>query len=150
LTDHRDRILRIERAFEAPIERVFDAWTNPDVLRRWLHCGPDWETPIAGVDLQVGGRIRILMRDPADGATYGATGEYRLIERPNRLVFTWTFDDHADNRQLIELQFSERDGVTTVVMINSGVATDTQEADQRSGWRLCFDNLEPALATSRS
>jgi len=149
LTEHRDRILRIERAFRAPIEQVFDAWTNADVLRRWLHCGPDWETPIAEVDLRVGGSIRIVMRDPADGAEHGATGEYRLIEPPNRLVFSWTFDAHPDNRQLIELQFSERDGITTVVMINSAIATDTQETDQRTGWQLCLDNLGPALATSR-
>ena len=150
MNEHHDRILRIERAFQAPIERVFDAWTNADVLRRWLHAGPNWETPIAEVDLRVGGSIRIVMRDPADGAEHGAIGEYRLIERPNRLVFSWTFDDQPDNRQLIELQLSERDGTTTVVMINSGVATDAQETNQRTGWQLCLDNLGPALASAQS
>jgi uncharacterized protein YndB with AHSA1/START domain len=144
LTEHRDRILRIERTFPAPVEKVFDAWTSEQVLRRWLHCGPDWETPTAEVDLRVGGRIRIVMRDPA-GVERGASGEYRLIERPHRLVFTWTFDEHSDNRQLIELEFSERDGMTTVVMINSGIATEGLEGAQRTGWHLCYDELERAL-----
>jgi uncharacterized protein YndB with AHSA1/START domain len=144
LTEHRDRILRIEREFDAPIEQVFDAWTSEEVMRRWLHCGPDWETPTAEVDLRVGGRIRIVMRDP-DGDLHGARGEYQLIERPHRLVFTWTFDDHPDNRQLIELDFSEHDGVTTVVMINSGIATEGLEESQRTGWYACYDNLVPAL-----
>jgi uncharacterized protein YndB with AHSA1/START domain len=148
LTEHRDRILRIERTFQAPIEKVFDAWSNEDVLRRWLHANPDWETPVAEVDLRVGGRIRIVMRDPAGGAEHGASGEYQLIERPRRLIFSWTFDDHPDNRQLIELEFSEREGMTSVVMINSGIATDGQRAGQQTGWEACYDNLERALTTS--
>jgi uncharacterized protein YndB with AHSA1/START domain len=145
LTEHRDRILRIERSFEAPLERVFDAWTSADVMRRWLHCGPDWETPIAEVELRVGGKIRILMRD-ADGDLHGAAGEYLAIERPQRLVFTWTFDRHPDNHQLIELEFSEHEGVTTVVMINSGIESEGLEDSQRTGWHLCYVELERALA----
>src|SRR5436190_23394964 len=112
--EHRERIVRIERTFQAPIENVFDAWTNEQVLRRWLHPGPDWATPIAEVDLRVGGTIRIVMRDPVGRANHGATGEYRLIERPHRLVFSWTFDDHPDDQQLIELELSEREGMTSV------------------------------------
>jgi uncharacterized protein YndB with AHSA1/START domain len=144
LTEHRDRILRLERTFRAPIEKVFDAWTSDEVMRRWLHCGPDWETPTAMVDLRVGGMVRIVMRDP-DGGTHGATGEYRLIDRPRRLVFTWTFDDQPESPQLIELELSERDGVTTVVMINSGIATEDLEGSQRTGWEACYDELRREL-----
>jgi uncharacterized protein YndB with AHSA1/START domain len=148
LTEHRERILHIERTFEAPIEKVFDAWTDADVLRRWLHVGSDWETPLAEVELLVGGRIRIVMRDPEDGAQYGARGEYLLIERPHRLVFTWTFDQHPDNPQLIELEFSEREGVTSVVMTNSGIGSDERWTSQQRGWQGCYDNLERALSAS--
>lgn len=149
MTEHRDRILRIERSFRAPIDRVFDAWTRPDVMRRWLHCAPDWETPTAEVDLRVGGRLRIVMREP-NGSEHGATGEYLVVERPHRLVFTWTFDSHPDNHQLIELRLAERDGLTTVVMINSAIGTEGQLADQRTGWHGCLDNLEPALGVAVS
>jgi uncharacterized protein YndB with AHSA1/START domain len=145
LSEHHERILRIERRFQAPIEKVFDAWASEEVMRRWLHCGPDWETPTAMVDLRVGGMLRIVMRDP-DGGSHGASGEYRLIDRPRRLVFTWTFDDHPENHQLIELEFAERDGITTVVMTNSGIATEGMEADQRTGWEACYDELESALS----
>src|SRR5262249_44727272 len=64
MTEHRERVLRIERSFDAPVEKVFEAWTSEEVLRRWLHGMPGWETPTADVDLRVGGRIRIVMRDP--------------------------------------------------------------------------------------
>ncbi len=146
MTEHRERVLRIERTFEAPVERVFEAWTSEEVLRRWLHGMPGWETPVAEVDLRVGGRIRIVMRDPSDGAENGATGEYTIVEPPRRLVFHWVFDDDPGNPQLIELEFSEREGETTVVMTNSAIPTDGRLKDQESGWHTCYDNLDRVLA----
>lgn len=146
MTEHHARVLRIERTFDAPVERVFDAWTSEEVLRRWLHGMPGWETPTAEVDLRVGGKIRIVMRDPSDGTEAGATGEYRVVEPPRKLVFTWIWDHHPDEPQLIELEFSERDGTTTVVMTNSSIPTEAQWESQERGWNVCYDNLERMLA----
>ncbi len=140
------REVRIERSFDAPAEDVFDAWTSEEVLRRWFHAGPDWETPSAGVDLRVGGTVRVVMRRP-DGSEVGGSGEYTVIERPHRLAFTWTFDDDPSNQQqLIELELTERDGVTTVLFVNSDISTDERRDAQEYGWQLCFDNLDRALA----
>lgn len=146
MTDHRERVLRIERTFDAPAQRVFEAWTSEEVLRAWLHGTPDWETPIAEVDLRVGGRIRIVMRNPSDGAEYGATGEYTVVEPPHRLVFSWVWDEDPDTPQLIELEFSERAGRTAVVMTNSAIPTDGRLKDQQRGWHQCYDNLDRVLA----
>ena len=145
MTEHSGRVVRIERSFAAPAEAVFDAWTSPEVMRRWFHCAPDWGTPVAEVDLRVGGRVRVVMRQP-DGTEAGAQGEYTLIDRPNRLVMNWTFDDDPANEQLIELSFSESGGKTVVLMINSGVSTDARRDAQDWGWRGCLDELERALA----
>jgi len=138
-------VVRIERTFAAPAEDVFDAWTSPEVMRRWLHCESDWETPEAEVDLRVGGQVRVVMRRP-DGSEAGARGEYRLIERPHRLVMAWTFDDEPSNEQLIELSFTESGDTTTVLLVNSGISTDQRRAGQDWGWRGCLDQLERALA----
>ena len=146
MTEHRERVLRIERIFDAPAERVFEAWTNEDVLRRWLYGRANLETPIAEVDLRVGGRIRIVMRDPSGEQEAGATGEYKVVEPPHRLVFTWIWDDAPDHPQLIELEFSEREGRTTVRMINSGIHSDERWESQQTGWHFCYDNLERVLA----
>ena len=146
MTEHREQVLRIRRTFDAPAERVFRAWTSEEVLRRWLHGMRGWETPTAEVDLRVGGKIRIVMRDPSDGAQAGATGEYRLIEPPHRLVFTWVWDDQPERPQLIELEFAERDGATTVLMTNSSILGDDRRETQRRGWNVCLDNLERVLA----
>jgi len=138
-------IVRIERTFDAPAEAVFDAWTSPEVLRRWFHVAPDWDTPEAEVDLRVGGKVRVVMRRP-DGAEFGAGGEYTEIDRPHRLAMTWTFDDDPSNRQTIELSFSESGGSTRVVMVNSGISTNERREAQHDGWHGCFDELERALA----
>jgi uncharacterized protein YndB with AHSA1/START domain len=113
-------------------------------MRRWFHCLPDWQTPEAEVDLRVGGKVRVVMRRP-DGTEAGMQGEYRLIERPHRLVMSWTFDDEPSNEQLIELSFSESEGSTTVVMVNSGISTDGRRDSQDVGWQGCFDELERAI-----
>jgi uncharacterized protein YndB with AHSA1/START domain len=137
-------VVRIERAFDASAEDVFDAWTSPEVMRRWFHCEPDWDTPEAEVDLRVGGRVRVVMRRP-DGTEAKAQGEYTLIERPHHLVMTWTFDDDPSNEQLMELSFSESRGATTVLLINSGISTDDRRDAQDWGWRGCLNELERAL-----
>jgi uncharacterized protein YndB with AHSA1/START domain len=137
--------LRIERTFAASAEDVFDAWTSPEVMRRWFHCAPDWDTPVAEVDLRVGGVVRVVMRRP-DGTEFEARGEYALIDRPRRLVMTWTFADDPTNEQLIELAFSESEGSTTVLMLNSGISTGERRDAQDWGWRGCIEELARVLA----
>ena len=144
MTDQSGHVVRIERTFEAPAEDVFDAWTSPEVMRRWFHVAPDWGTPEAEVDLRVGGRVRVVMRRP-DGTEVEARGEYTLIDRPRRLVMTWTFDDDPTNEQLIELSFSESEGSTTVRLVNTGISTAERRDAQDWGWRGCLDELEPLL-----
>jgi uncharacterized protein YndB with AHSA1/START domain len=144
VTEQTGRMVRIERTFAASAEDVFDAWTSPEVMRRWFHPAPDWGTPQAEVDLRVGGKVRVVMRRP-DGSEAEAQGEYTLIDRPHRLVMTWTFDDDPSNEQLIELSFSESDGSTTVLLVNSGISTDERRDAQDWGWRGCLDELERVL-----
>jgi uncharacterized protein YndB with AHSA1/START domain len=146
VTEELGLTVRIERTFAASAEDVFDAWTSPEVMRRWLHCGPDWETPVAEVDLRVGGKVRVVMRRP-DGREAGARGEYTVIERPHRLVMIWAFDEDPSNEQLIELSFSEAQGSTTVLMVNSGISTDQRRASQDEGWHGCLDQLERMFVT---
>jgi uncharacterized protein YndB with AHSA1/START domain len=100
---------------------------------------------VAEVDLRMGGKVRVVMRRP-DGTEAEAQGEYVLIDRPHRLVMTWTFGDDPTNEQLIELSFSESEGSTTVLMVNSGISTDERLDAPDWGWRGCLDGLERVLA----
>jgi uncharacterized protein YndB with AHSA1/START domain len=146
VTEKSGYTLEIERTFAASAEDVFDAWTSPEVMRRWFRPAPGWGEARAKVDLREGGNVRVFMRRP-DGTEAGAEGEYTLIDRPRRLVMTWTFDEDSSNTQLIELSFSEAGGSTTVLMVNSGISTDERRDSQDRGWRACLDELEQVLAS---
>ncbi len=137
--------LRIERTFRAPVAAVFDAFTNVEVLRRWWHAEHDWETTVAEVDLRVGGEVRVVMRNPHTGDEYGGGGRYAEIDPPRRLAFTWLWDDRTE-RQLIEIDFEERDGATLVRFTHSGLWDEEAVRAHEGGWGRAFDNLERALA----
>lgn len=137
--------LRIERTFQAPAQKVFDAWTSEEVMRRWFHAEHDWETTEAEVDLRPGGAVRVVMRDPHKDAEYGGGGAYTEIDPPTRLAFTWTWD--SDQRQtLIELDFLENDGVTTVLLTHRNLVDEESLRDHEDGWTKCLENLERAIA----
>lgn len=115
-------------------------------MRRWFHPAPEWDTPEAEVDLRVGGTVRVVMRRPGGGEVE-VRGVYTLIERPHRLVMSWSLEDHPANEQLIELSFSESEGSTTVLMVNSGISSPERRDGQDEGWRGCLDELGRVLAS---
>src|SRR5829696_4419743 len=117
--------LRMERTFDAPAQAVFDAWTSEEVMRRWWHAEHDWETTEATVDLRVGGEVRVVMRDPHKDIEYG-----------------------GGTRQLIELDFEEVDGRTTVRFTHSGLWNEAAVRSHEDGWGKAFDNLKRMLAAS--
>ena len=140
-----DHTLRIERTFQAPAQAVFDAWTSEEVMRRWWHAEHDWETSEASVDLRVGGEVRVVMRDPGEDAEYGGGGRYTEIDPPRRLAFTWLWDDNP-TRMLIEIDFEEADGATTVRFTHSGLWDEEAVRSHDGGWSRAFDNLDRTLA----
>jgi uncharacterized protein YndB with AHSA1/START domain len=146
VTEDSAQIVRIERTFDAPAEEVFDAWTSEEVIRRWFKPAQGWQEPSAEVDLRVGGTIRVVMRTP-EGEPVEAGGEFTLIERPHRLAFTWTFDDDPSNQQMIELEFTERDGATTVLFLNSNISGRERRDQQYDGWSTCFDEMGRVLVS---
>ncbi|HEX6667763.1 MAG TPA: SRPBCC domain-containing protein [Solirubrobacterales bacterium] len=137
--------LLIERTFQAPAQAVFDAWTSEKVMRRWFHGRHNWETPEAQVDLRLGGTVRVVMRDPEDGAEYGGGGHYTEIDPPTRLAFTWIWDNEPDIETLIEIDFEEADGATTVRFTHSRLRDQETVISHEGGWNSAFDSLEQAL-----
>ena len=141
--------LRIERIFRAPAQAVFDAWTNPEVLRRWFHSQPDWETPEATVDVRVGGTFRLAMRNPRDGAVYAGSGHYTEVDPPTRLAFTWSWDDGAEDT-IVEIDLQPLgDEETHVRFTHGGLPDEPSRLDHEGGWARCFDNLDAVLAGTR-
>lgn len=135
--------LNIERTFQAPAQRVFDAFTSPEVMRRWWHVEHDWSTAVAEVDLRLGGAVRVVMR-AADGAEYGGGGVYTEIDPPRRLAFTWLWDD-VDTRTLIEIDFEEIEGTTRVRFTHTDLWSEEAVRSHEEGWNASFDLLDAEL-----
>jgi uncharacterized protein YndB with AHSA1/START domain len=91
--------------------------------------------------------VRVVMRDPETGSEYGGAGRYTEIEPPNRLGFTWIWDDNP-TRTLIELEFEETDGITTVRFTHSDLWNEAAVRSHKGGWDRSFDNLARTLETS--
>ena len=134
-------VARLRRRFDAPPERVFDAWTNPEVMRRWFAAGEDWDTPVAEVDLQPGGRFRVSMRNPATGDVYSAGGAYTVVDRPDRLAFTWTWESEPAGETTVTVEFNADGDGTELVLTHTGLAGEADRDSHTEGWTGCLDNL---------
>ena len=86
-----DNVLEMERLIPAPPERVFEYWTEPELVAKWFGPG-DFDVPSSQLDLRPGGKWRTTIRSP-EGQLRTVSGVYSTIEPPRRLVFTWAWDD---------------------------------------------------------
>jgi uncharacterized protein YndB with AHSA1/START domain len=141
----------LERTFAASAEEVFDAWTDPEVLRRWWAAGPDWRTPVAEVDLRVGGRYRLSMEDPATGAQHTVGGEYREVRRPQRLVYSWSWEQDGQEPahvSTVTVEFRSEGELTTVLLEHTGLPSSDSSDRHSHGWAACLENLRTRVFTS--
>jgi uncharacterized protein YndB with AHSA1/START domain len=133
--------LRITRTFPASRERIFDAFTKPELLKQWW--GPAGFTlPGAEVDLRVGGRYRFTMQPPQGDAMY-LSGTFKEITRPQRLVYTWAWEQApVEMSTTITLEFNEAEGDTEVVLTQEPFTTEEFRQQHDAGWQGGFDKLE--------
>jgi uncharacterized protein YndB with AHSA1/START domain len=144
-------VLRLTRKFDAPRERVFDAWIDSELLMKWWAAMPKFEPSLAEVDAREGGRYRLGMRDTESGDVHIVGGEYREVRRPERLVYTWTGEGGAKEMEgsaetLVEVDFVEDGGGTEVVLTHSGFENEQIRDMHTHGWNGCLDSLERLLS----
>ena len=143
--------VRVERTYDAPPEAVFDAWTNPEVLRRWWRRSQSDSVEATDVDLRVGVAHRQAV-GAADGEEHTVVGEYREVERPHRLVYSWAWQGTgptAGHESLVVVSFNahgDGDGVrTTVVIEQSNFFDETSRERHGAGWNAVLDTLAREL-----
>jgi uncharacterized protein YndB with AHSA1/START domain len=141
-----DLSLEMERMLPADPEVVFGAFGAAEVLARWW--GPQGFTiPSLDFHPRVGRRYRIEMQPP-DGESFFLAGEFREVEPPARLVYTFTWErpDPDDVENLVELGFSDRGESTRVVLVQGPFETEARRELHRGGWTESFDKLQALLA----
>ena len=134
--------LEITRHFEAPPERVFDAWLS----KSW----GDWAGPrgvkgeVTLLEPKVGGRYSIVMQ-LSDGKILTVGGVYREIARPTKLAFTWTWI-HEERETLVTLTFRRSGTGTEMTIRHDGFSNAERRNGHNNGWNGTFDKLAEHLA----
>jgi uncharacterized protein YndB with AHSA1/START domain len=146
VTANGDREIVMTRVFNAPRRLVWDAFTRPELVKRWL-LGPDgWSMPVCEIDLRVGGSYRYVWRH-TDGKEMGMGGVYREIEIPERVVATEKFDEAwypgAAVGTLVLLEQAGKTTVTQTVLYDSGQTRDAVlKSPMERGVAASYDRLE--------
>jgi uncharacterized protein YndB with AHSA1/START domain len=145
-----DREIVMTRVFDAPRSLVFDAYTKPELLKRWLGVFGGYSMPICEVDLRVGGTYRFVWRGP-DGVEMGVRGVYREVVRPERLVHTEKFDEAwYPGESLITTVLAEQGGKTALTVTMRYESREARDAVLKSpmedGVAQSYDKLAELLA----
>lgn len=142
---HGAFVLELSRVLAAPPERVFSALTDPADLAVWW--GPaGFTTPEIELDLRVRGRYRFGMQPP-DGDLFHLAGEFRAVEPPRHLAFTfrWEEPDPDDRETVAELSLRDLGGRTEVSLRQGDFATEARLELHRDGWTDSLDRLATLL-----
>jgi uncharacterized protein YndB with AHSA1/START domain len=133
VTTPSDREIQMSRVFDAPRQLVFDAYTKPELLRRWFHGPPGWKLVVCEFDLRVGGAYRYVWQGP-EGAEMGMGGVLREVVPPERLVSMEKFDQSWYPGEAIgTVTFTEQGGKTTLTMTMRYDSKEARDIALKSG-----------------
>lgn len=137
--------LHIKHTFRAPRERVFRAWTDPKELALWFHVSPDYSTRVPELDLRVGGKYHLEMHHKG-GNIYRLGGTYREIQPPEKIFFTWRWEqDPSKHESVVTVEFRDL-GPSTEILLSHELLPGAEEREKHGqGWDGCFEQLAKYL-----
>ena len=143
-----DRELAVTRTFDAPARLVFEAWSNPDLFRRWwVPEGAGMTLESCEMDVRTGGKYRLVFRHPAFDEPMAFFGTYQDVVPGQRMV--WTNEEGGDQGAMTTVTFEERDGKTLVTyseLYPTEAALDEALAGSAEGLPVQFAQLDALLA----
>lgn len=137
---------QVRRVLNAPIEKVFAAFSDAKLVAQWLRPAPDVKLTVLALDFKPGGAYRFAYDTP-DGQRMCVGGVYRQIEPPSRIVFSWLIDapdPHAGIDSDVTVQLSAR-GDRTELYIHHAFRRADADARHEQGWHGALTLLEPLL-----
>ena len=143
---HDEAPTRIERVFPAPPARVFEAWTAPDLLKRWAWGSLSRDVE-ADVDLRVGGDYAVSTKS-REGDTWCFSGKFLEIDPGRRLVYTVRWDapmGYEVGEERVTVEFSDRGQETVVTFLHEGAPAGIAAETHEQGWNNTFDMLTDVL-----
>jgi uncharacterized protein YndB with AHSA1/START domain len=134
-----EREVKVTRSFRAPRALVFRAYTEPQLVQRWLLGPPGWSMPVCEMDARVGGAFRWRWRNDQDGNEFGFSGTFREVQPPSRLVHTEAYDpgtvggNYPEHDAIVTVSFTEEAGVTTVTTLIDFGSKDARDGAVATG-----------------
>ena len=164
-TSEMETTLRISKIIAAPRDLVFRAWTEPERLKQWWGVEASFSTPIAEVDLRTGGKYRLGMQAPGERAPYVVGGVFREVRSPEKLVFTWQWEQPDDaaaggaapeasgdsshtgefQEMLVTVEFLDLGGSAEVVVTHEHFPDQNSKDEHTHGWNGCLTQLATLL-----
>jgi uncharacterized protein YndB with AHSA1/START domain len=136
--------LVVRKTIRATPERLFEAWTRPDELKKWW--GPQPVTCVdAAVDLTVSGGYRIANQFP-NGDVVWITGEFEVIEPPKRLVYSWRLGTGTGPSERVTVTFEARGANTEVTVTHERIPGIPVRDVHQQGWVGCLDGLDDYIS----
>jgi uncharacterized protein YndB with AHSA1/START domain len=144
-----ENLVQLTRVLRAPPEEVFSAWTEPALLEQWWAGVGGWTEARVEVDLRVGGHYRFTMRN-ARGSVDGVGGVYTDVSRPERLGFTWTWENapsvmRGSEGSLVEVVLREAAGGTQLSLTHTGLGSKQVRELHETGWNALLTSLFAAV-----
>ncbi|MBD2677658.1 MULTISPECIES: SRPBCC family protein [Nostoc] len=154
LTLPSDREIIITRVFNAPRRLLFEAWTQPEHVKRWFGGCSSMTMTVCEIDLRVGGSWRYVLHDSSNGTDHGFSGEYREIVPSERLVSTERYEPVPNSDRLNTLTLTEEDGKTTLHIHIQHQSREQRDGHLQSGMevglRQTLNRLEELLQSMSS
>jgi uncharacterized protein YndB with AHSA1/START domain len=143
MQEESNDFVKISHFYSQPPSRLWQAWTDPAVIKKWFGSDPNGTVLEADTDVRVNGFFRVRFAN-SDGSQFTARGNYSEVELNKRLVFTWGWEDSPNIVEFISLQFEvEKDG-TLMLFEHHNIDQNTAH-NYAEGWKSTFTKLEKAL-----
>jgi uncharacterized protein YndB with AHSA1/START domain len=137
--------LQVKRTFASPREMVFRAWTEPAELARWFAPSDDYSTIVPELDLRVGGKYRLEMHHKK-GNVHKLAGTYREIKPPEKVVFTWKWEqDPSALETLVTVEFRDLGKSTEITVTHEQFPNAVERDKHNQGWTGCLERLGKIL-----
>jgi uncharacterized protein YndB with AHSA1/START domain len=143
--------LKVKRTFQAPIEKVWEAWAQPKQLEHWMcRDKPEHRTKYRELEFRKGGRY--LIENTTPGGVYLGSGTYEDIKPLEKIVFTWSWEHEEGTKKTkideptrVTVEFRKRGDATEVLLTHELLPNEAQVKAHEEGWTGCFVKLADYL-----
>jgi uncharacterized protein YndB with AHSA1/START domain len=128
-------IITVQVTVNAPVDKVWETWTNPVHIIHWNHASDDWHSPKATNDLRAGGKFSYTMAAKDGSVSFNFEGIYDSVKPNERIAYT------LGDARTVKIEFSENNGTTQIVEAFEMETENTEEL-QRFGWQAILNNFK--------